>query len=280
MSRWVAALLLAASTLMAVPAWGADPSVRYWRAIASSNLIVTGQISVPPEIQGKPADYISLRIQLDRTLKGDPGGREIAVRYFPSEASYAVPYKRLLSLDKQRVIVFLESGRVEYKTDWYFVAFSGVEPENGQATAEIQAEVTRQENVLRDWKPGPRSKYTGTVKRLINQTTKAKEEEKAFRDLEDLGMAAVPDMIDMMDDRRPLPNPGITLRNPPGAFEGVRYYGPKQVVDALAAILNQVAGYSFGFIYSGGSDQERDHSVAGWRIYSDILRNHPTVIPH
>ena len=76
-----------------------------------------------------------------------------------------------------------------------------------------------------------------------------------------------------MDDRRALTNPTISLVNhSPDAFEGIRHYGPKVMVDALVAVLNQVTGESFGFIYNGGTTQERDAAVRGWRIYLDHLR--------
>ena len=71
-----------------------------------------------------------------------------------------------------------------------------------------------------------------------------------------------------MDDRRRLPDPRISLRNKsPQAFEGLRHYGPEKVVDALAAILNQITGQHFGFIYNGATDAERTQTVRRWRDY-------------
>ena len=100
------------------------------------------------------------------------------------------------------------------------------------------------------------------IKRMLN----AKTEQKAFSDLEALGCPAVPAIIRRMDDRRVLPDPRISLSNKsPQAFEGIRHYGPEQVVDALAAILNQVTGQDFGFIFNGATDQERSKAVEGWR---------------
>lgn len=76
-----------------------------------------------------------------------------------------------------------------------------------------------------------------------------------------------------MDDRRDLPDPRISLANKsPDAFEGLRHYGPKQVVDALAAILNQITGQDFGFIYNGGTNAERKETIDGWR---EFLRKTP-----
>ena len=103
---------------------------------------------------------------------------------------------------------------------------------------------------------------------LIEKMLKADTEQKAFADLEALGCAAVPAIIRRMDDRRNLPDPHISLRNKsPQAFEGIRHYGPTQVVDALAAILNQLTGQDFGFIYNGATDEERTRTVQGWRKF-------------
>ena len=103
---------------------------------------------------------------------------------------------------------------------------------------------------------------------LIEKIVNAKTEQQAFRDLEKLGCAAVPSIIRRMDDRRNLPERYIALKNQsPGAFEAMRQYGPEQVVDALAAILNQITGQHFEFIYNGGTAEQRARSVRGWRDY-------------
>jgi hypothetical protein len=105
---------------------------------------------------------------------------------------------------------------------------------------------------------------------LVGKMLKSSTEQQAFADLEALGCSAVPSIIERMDDRRTLPVPHISLRNKsPQAFEGMRFYGPKKVVDALAAILNQVTGQSFGFIFNGATDAERTKTVQGWRDFLD-----------
>lgn len=108
------------------------------------------------------------------------------------------------------------------------------------------------------------------IARMLDKST----EQQAFHDLEALGCAGVPAMIGQMDDRRTLPDPNITLNNnSPEAFEGTRSYEPKVVVDALAAILSQITGQDFGFIYNGASEPQRKKAIQGWRGY---LRNRPT----
>jgi hypothetical protein len=106
------------------------------------------------------------------------------------------------------------------------------------------------------------------VQRLIEKMLNRRTEQKAFSDLEALGCLAVPAIIARMDDRRSLPDPSIALRNKsPDAFEWKRFYGPSQVVDALAAILNQITGQDFGSIYNGASEAERTSTVRGWRNF-------------
>jgi hypothetical protein len=53
-----------------------------------------------------------------------------------------------------------------------------------------------------------------------------------------------------------------------GAFEGIRHYGPEVIVEALAAILNQITGESYSpQIVNGGTERERKAAIDGWRIY-------------
>jgi hypothetical protein len=108
---------------------------------------------------------------------------------------------------------------------------------------------------------------------LIGQMLNSATEHQAFSDLEALGCAAVPVIIERMDDRRPLPDHSISLRNNwPTAFEGLRHYSPQQVVDALVAVLNQLTGRDFGFIYNGATDAGRTDTVRAWR---EFLRDAP-----
>ncbi len=103
---------------------------------------------------------------------------------------------------------------------------------------------------------------------LIERMSDQKTEQQAFTDLESLGCLAVPAIIERMDDRRKLPDPRISLSNKsPDAFEGLRHYGPQKIVDALAAILNQITGKDFGSIYNGATDAEREKTVRGWRNF-------------
>lgn len=98
--------------------------------------------------------------------------------------------------------------------------------------------------------------------------TAGQDQQALFDALLALGPAAVPAIIMQLDDDRPLAVSAISLRNTsPDAFEAYRHYGPKTLWDALAAILNQLTGESFGFTYNGGNAAERARTLTGWRVY-------------
>jgi len=108
------------------------------------------------------------------------------------------------------------------------------------------------------------------IKKIIGGITNRIREQSSFKKLEEYGVAGVPYIILALDDFRELPVKNISLLNKfPDAFEGIRHYGPYLVVDALAAILNQITGENFGFIYNGDdtTDEERKRCIRGWYIY-------------
>jgi hypothetical protein len=119
------------------------------------------------------------------------------------------------------------------------------------------------------------------VRKLIEQIAalppdnrSAERQQALFDQLIAKGPDAVPTIIALMDDRRRLAVPAISLVNKsPDAFEGMRHYGPALMVDALSAVLNQITGEHFGFIYNGASDAERRATVTAWRQY---LRSQPS----
>lgn len=104
------------------------------------------------------------------------------------------------------------------------------------------------------------------VSKLVDQMTKSERVEKmAFGELESLGNQAVPYLVSHLDDMRPLAEKKISLTNKASdAFEGVRQYSPNTVHDALAAILNQITGQNFVFVYNGATPRERDENRRKW----------------
>lgn len=95
-----------------------------------------------------------------------------------------------------------------------------------------------------------------------------RKQANAFAALEKLGTDAVPYIVKHMDSRRKLPVREIVLGNASGsAFESRRVYAPEVVVDAVAAILNQLTGVSFGYIVNGSDNSSRAAVVSDWRTW-------------
>ena len=104
------------------------------------------------------------------------------------------------------------------------------------------------------------------VSRLVDETTKSESrQDRAVRDLQALGSEAVPHIVGYLGDIRPLANDKITLANDTtNAFEDFRHYSPDTVHDILSAVLNQLTGQSFVFVYNGASAQEREDNRRKW----------------
>ncbi|WP_434026606.1 hypothetical protein [[Pseudomonas] boreopolis] len=108
--------------------------------------------------------------------------------------------------------------------------------------------------------------FESRISKLVDQTTKSERtERKAFSELESLGNQAVPYLVGHLGDMRPLAAQEISFENKASdAFEGARHYGPRTVHDALAAILNQITGQNFVFVYNGATPQEREENRDKW----------------
>lgn len=104
------------------------------------------------------------------------------------------------------------------------------------------------------------------VTKLVDDTTKSeKRQDNALKELQALGNQAVPDIVGHLNDIRPLAKGKISLANKASnAFEGLRHYSPDTVHDALSAVLNQLTGESFVFVYNGATPQEREDNRRKW----------------
>ena len=161
------------------------------------------------------------------------------------------------------------------KLDDYFY-FAG-STSNAMSTASankielVKREVEEQRQILARFdnlfSPSRENRYE-TVKSLIDNSTRDGERQQtAFRDLEALGMEAVAPIIMLMDDRRNLAIPQMSVKNRLGHWEACRHYTLNKVVDAMNVILNQITGLSFGEIHNGGTELQRKETVNAWKIY-------------
>ena len=265
-----------------------SPAYSNWRMIAESGLIVRGRLLVPvrairSRLKSKQREYEVLHLQVHQLLKGNTSQKTLAIRYFVSTDADQPSTRTVLSLHNKEVVAIME-----HPSDYYIEGhvlpspFAGqlflagnssdsLQPDNRATTLRIQTEVQNQERIAANFSALPAARpdaFAPKVKALIEAMTHEKSEQQAFAGLEALGIQAVPSIIRLMNDRRRLPIPGIMLRNKArNAFEGARQYRPDVVVDAVAAILNQLVGESFGFIYNGASQRERQREVNGWRVF-------------
>jgi hypothetical protein len=249
----------------------------YWPIIAQSTDIYVNDITdkkktIPDDMELKK--YHEINFPVVQALKGERC-ENISVRIY-LETENVCHFKSFYN--GRRAILFVKklydrhkSGYdnyfANYKTERSLIFFESTLADSIAAEVEFQCEILQKAlyaNFFADEELGEK------VKSLIGDMTDAEKETQAFEELEKLGKAAVPYIILSMDNFNELPIKRISLiNNFPGAFEGVRHYGPHLVVDALAAILNQINGESFGNI-SNGSDTtnaQRNHAIDGWRIY-------------
>ncbi|EIZ79892.1 RDD domain-containing protein [Novosphingobium sp. Rr 2-17] len=197
------------------------------------------------------------------------------LRFYPQDATYKPSNGAMLGLAGEPAILFLtrvDDGPVGL----YFAGYTpdALKRATDLTVAAARAEAARQAQIVASWRADTTLPHFAEVRALIASLGQVNgdQQQRVFDRLEALGEVAVPAIIAQMDDRRPLRTQAISLVNhAQDAFEGMRHYGPEQVVDGLDAVLNQVTGESFGSIVNGGSTRQRDAVVAGWKVFAADL---------
>lgn len=268
----------------AVPSAKAEDTA-LWRLVAQSDVIAIGVIEAPPEPLPARA-YVELSLNDAQLLKGD-------VRPFATIRWYSEPQDHAPSIEQIRAAVGESSLVFSLRNEgrFFFAGYTSaaLRLADARSVVDVRAEVARQDDVVANWRSNPGVPHYSEVQAILErvaalpaptqreeQRHRSVEQQQLFDALIAMGPAAVPAIIEQMDDERSLASSQISLVNhAPDAFEGVRHYRPSVMVEALAAILNQLTGESFGFIYNGGTALEREASVRGWRVYLDHLRHNP-----
>lgn len=249
--------------------------------VAHAPYILTGAPQVTPDqVAAVKEDYLDMPVRDIAWIKGGPSPAPVVVRSYIADDN--VPTKADLDDAAGRPsLMFLVRPESDVQQRFYFAGNDSLQPITPDNVDAARSEIARQATVLAAWQPDTALPHYAEVQQLITQLAAIRTLDKdaydrqqaVFAKLEALGMDAVPAIIAQMDDRRKLADPAMALVNTsPDAFEPQRLYGPDTIVDALAAVLNQITWDSFNFIYNGGSDRERDEAVAGWRIYASMLR--------
>lgn len=274
------AILALMSVVMPVVAQDAGAQARLpflWNAEVrrhvASALIVRGVVRVDPDRVAAAAEkggHVEVTIDVHEMVHGKEAA-SVQFRHFVPERGKARPEIRpspddLLALDGQDRVVFLST--VDGVN--YLVATDGtgvVEPEQALLAGLKRREVLHR-RLLGEKIPQDPARQEEVARILRGATNDREAQRLAFAALEDLGCAALPEIVAAMDDRRQLPVRELSLTNrAEGAFEAVRHYQPKRVVDGISAVLNQLTGESFGFLANGARDEERAIAVEAWTIY-------------
>lgn len=265
-------LLALSSTALFGTAKAAEPTkiplYSGWKMVAASSLIVCGTLEFASQ-----GDEDDITIAIKEVYKGHSKGNTV---HFRRRGHSPTLKGKAASLSSKPVIAFLTTasyGRDPKNATVVLASEPGAAlklftPSLAKA---IKAEISNQKAVAglpdsRLIRPNPEETR---VLSLLDKCTKSElDQEEAFAQLIKMGRAAVPGLVLHMNDRRRLPSPAITLENSdPSAFEAVRHYTPELVVDAIAAILNQLTGEYFGGIESGDAPTLRANCVQGWRVY-------------
>lgn len=256
-----------------------------WKDVAAAQYIVTGTLNIDTnkinEIKRSKADYIEFAFAIDSVFKGNLPEKEITIRKFICDKNgkeNRCNDSNLFLFNGQKVLAPIVKSQTK-PGQYAFIKSSvktislATEENLNKAAKEIAMQKEIIENKLYA-EICPFAQLSDSVKSLIEDMLTASKAEEAYVKLERLGTQVIPAIICQMDDRRELAVKNISLENKyPNATEPSRQYSPKVVTDVLAAILNQVARNSFGFIYNGASEEERNSAINGWRIFLWYLVN-------
>jgi hypothetical protein len=250
-----------------------------WKIIAnSSNIYHINTFYLKSGVQNRNYNtYIEINIPVIQTLKGEIKNTVILRLYL-----YENYFNHISSLpDNIDVILFLKRHfnpwGPQYGNEFNYYIADNIKDSiiiyDNDYFNYLTNEITFQNRIITEKLYEQfeiNTRINGRVRNLVRRITNRSSQVNCFIELENNGNNGVPYIILCLYDFRELPIKNISLRNySPNAFEGVRHYGPYLVVDALAAILNQITGESFGFIYNGDdtTDEERKEAINGWYIY-------------
>ena len=247
--------------------------------VSESDLIVVATPDPPTSrlrsaMQEESSNYIDVPLLEPSFLKGGEASTNLLLKAYPKQTKYTPSPAALLDRAGKPSLLFLsrvDEGPIGiYFTD----SLDALQGASAVSVDAVKAEVRRQQAVVRKSASNTTPPHYDEVRDLLSALPRATPDGQAaiFQKLEAFGTEGVPAIVALMDDRRPLALQYIALVNhSPNAFEGLRQYGPKLVVDALDAILNQVTGFG-GSIVNGGSERERQSAVAAWKVYAADMK--------
>ena len=251
----------------------------FWQLVAKSYLIVEGALDVPVAAIQKSEqtgehEYVAVKVAVKQALKGKPESPEFDFRYYTDTEQYGgVPRKKIIPLNGQPVILFLQNVRGKY----YLAAYipETMQPASAVLAARVRKEADIQEKLIQESDSYAaahvllkESEVQSLIELMVRKDMDPAGAQSVYEAVIGLGKEAVPAIIKYMDDRRKLTIPKITLV--PwweGASEGLMHYGPETVLDMMSIALMVLTDESLTSIYNGGTELERAQAVRIWKIY-------------
>lgn len=264
-------LAIAGLSLLARPAAAQCPTDRALASlVAASDRIVVGRLEVSPElaerIRTQRPGYHDVPVAVSQVIRG-PASPRLTLRFFSDDAADHPSKDAILAGGTASATLFL----TEADGNLYFAGTTPTALRPATSAAAAASEAEREDGLLKRWRPDRSLPQYRAVHDLVDRlgTVSGPAQQRVFDRLMALGKPAVPAIIAQMDDRRPLLDQSISLKNTsPDAFEAARLYGPELVIDGLDAILDEITGSGLGSIYNGGTDAARAAAVARWRVYA------------
>jgi hypothetical protein len=257
----------------------AEKEYSFWQLVAKSVLIVEGTMDVPVAAihkteQNGDHEYLEVKVAVSKTLKGKREAQDFNFRYYTDTEQYGgVPRSKIISLNGQAVILFLQKVRENY----YLAAYAPetMQQANADLVRRVNKEAVTQEKLILDsdsYAAGhvlpKESEVQSLVELMVDKRTDPGTAQAVYEAVIALGKEAVPTIIKYMDDRRELNIPKITLVPWwPDAHEGLVHYGPETVTDVMSVALMSLTNEDLTAIYNGGTELERQQAVRIWKIY-------------
>ena len=242
-----------------------------WMRVAQSRMIV---VASARRMQGDEAPRYQLNVK--EVLKGEANVEELILQlcdYYNDEVNAQV----LDGAGGNPVILHLsftsDTGRIGNSSVCYSIPsiYGAAESFTMEKAAAICAEVAHQRRQLDEF--GSRVKtdqlpHWAEVTNLTAQLTLGPTaQQEAVTKIRGNISRLFPALIAAMDDNANLAKEFLVLPNfSPDRFEQFRRYGPKKVVDLVAALLAEASSVPFGDLFNGASDETRRHVVNGWRL--------------
>jgi hypothetical protein len=256
-------------------------AVSDWMLVAQADYIVRGRVDCAPiDVENAKPEPVTVGLSVLELIRGDaPPGGALHVQHVPGGGDChedGLDRHALARLCRAPVVAFIGSSAEDSGELHFLQSARAVQPDSPVLVRWAREEIAQQESLaasversLAIAEQPEEARVVALIERLRDASSWEARETATYplplAELEVLGERAVPAIVKHLDDRRPLGGGGIDFR--PQGVEGSRHYGPKAVVDALAALLDQIVGESFAQIHNGGREAARAKEVRGWRIW-------------